>query len=205
MKQKIFLGGLITSIFLTLFSVNVSASEDETTSSSSLVEETQETVTTPYSNYVIIKYGSNYYVIVNAEIDENGNIKVSLDETITPNEITFLASGNSYSANLDTCVDKLKNGSITTGNNKSLRYLMGEIISSSHDIITNNGDLVFRQSPLKTSSQVVLTVGKMTPQQIVQATMKQKVYLLPFLIVSVVGFLAFRKGLAMLFRTLGKA
>lgn len=205
MKQKIFLGVLITSIFLTLFSVNVSASEEESTSSnSSLVEEVEESVEiiTPYTLYLVYKNGDTY--CLHASLDEKYNNNNSFEL----NDFTeyYYKEFNS----IDEIKVALKDGNLTeytvlesyqAGWKFAKNYTW---CYSSHNI-TYNGTDFFQQAPLKISSQTGMAVGKMTAQQIVQATLKQKVYLLPFLIASVVGFLAFRKGLGMLFRGLGKA
>lgn len=208
MKQKILLGVMITSIFLALFTVNVMASEEETTTStlSVLDNASNEPIETIYTSYYISQYNGtgNYLVYANIQSDYivNGSIYAQGSSGI---DIKFGAFGSYLT--LDDAIKSIINGELETksGTCSIPSNIFNYIYYSSHDIYIYSGEkLVFQQAPLMELS-TNQTVGKMTPQQIIQATMKQKVYLLPFLIVSVVGFLAFRKGLAMLFRTLGKA
>lgn len=198
MKQKILLGVLVASIFLTFFSVNVSASEGDT-NISVVDEEISEPITTPYYNYIVYSNTDTTRYFVRANITPFESEEINMCGKFCTGYFGGYDS-------LDSCIDAISNGTLkedgSTEECGDSQSFMKTLIYSSHNVILDCGS--FLQAPLKALTQAK-TVGQMTPHQIVQATLKQKVYLLPFLIVSVVGFLAFRKGLAMLFRTLGKA
>lgn len=213
MKQKILLGVLVTSIFLTFFSVNVRASEEEsTTSTLTLIDDAeQETneIQTIYNSYIITQYdGVGKYIVlanIHSKYIDGSTIKTAGSFGF---EFTCLCVG-AYDT-LEEAKQGVINGGLTEKEYYRSYDMTGNyyyhILFSSHDIYINYGkELVFQRTPLTTSTQTTLTVGRMNSQQIVTATTKEMVYLVPCLIVSLVGYLAFRKGLGMLFRVLARA
>lgn len=180
---------LVTAIF---FTQNVRAE--------SVLDSSSMPIVSKYDTYVVYKANNGKYrVLIGLNLSDNkiqGEILNNADS-----ELYLLHHGTVDCDSIDEVKKYLVNGF----NHDSSAYGavisdISSIISSSHDVYFSDS-LVFYQSPLTESSRA-LTVGKMNPQQIVTATTKQMVYLVPLLISSLVVFLAFRKGLALLFRVL---
>lgn len=87
-----------------------------------------------------------------------------------------------------------------------IKYSTHNIIGKSFSYNNQSGTVktFFQQAPLLKKQQLG-TVGGMKSQQIVTATTKHMVYLVPLLIGLLVVFLGFRKGLALLLRVLKRA
>lgn len=197
MKQKIILGVLVTSIFLTIFTSSVMASEGETATNITVLDDSASgNIITEYDNYVVFKHGNIYNVFANIDSATDSGIEMGNIPTVYKKESL---------TSIEEVIEALESSTLEGSYAQYFTYssVRDNIIYSSHDVYYG-GAMVFQQAPLMTE-KVGLTVGKMTPHQIVTATTKQMVGLVPCMIALLVGCLAFRKGLAVLFRVLVRA
>ena len=136
MKQKIFLGILVMSIFFTYFSVNVSASEEETTKTLTMVETSEELseIQTIYNSYIITQYdGSGKYIVfanIHPQYIDGSTIKTGAPTGL---RFTCLCAG-AY----DT-IEEAKQGVINGGLTESEVYKL-------HDMTLNYSNYLYYSS-----------------------------------------------------------
>lgn len=171
-----------------------------------------------------------YYVATNLKNGNGASINGSnyncnsryISQT-SRNYVGMYADNISFYSSMEECISALEHGTVSSfkdfkrydnGNSLSVDsstgyFLIGDDMSpdikySTHNIIgswTGTEKTFFQLAPLLKKQQVG-TVGGMKPQQIVTATTKHMVYLVPLLIGSLVVFLGFRKGWVLLLRVL---
>lgn len=187
MKKSIVLFMVATMLVTTVFfTQNVMAD--------GLVDGINSDIETPFESYIVVKVNGHYRVYTNFKVfDKNNNIVLSGETQMCEYE------GIEY--DYDGMVEFLKSGKHC----KSYAFesmVVDYIVASSHGYVWNGK--VFQQSPLRISNQGP-TVGKMKAEEIVQAILTQKIFLIPLLITLVVVLVGFRKALRTLFQVLKRA
>lgn len=210
----------ISTIF---FTADVSAAE--------LVSEETETSSEPiqvaYDDYMIFKF-NEAYLDSNSEWQYRERFIVVADTGIDSYTLEWFSnsSRSGYQLNiqsgwaydlyytLDDAVDALKNGGLTVRTTaERYRFDIGnnnviiKPLYNSRDITIVQGEntTFFPQAPLTETAKAVMTVGGMKSTEVVTATLQGIKTILPYLLLFVIGCLAFWKAWTFLRRILQKA